>query len=331
MYLGDVIPNYVLKNYFSISRNFPTYETWLVVDSSSIHELLLSRGAKSWLVSRSLALTKSSKSSYRNGFWVNTTHRFFAMQEFHRANPETSLLQIEADVILSKEFPMHTFHFLEESLAFPMSSPEIGLASTLWCKTSKATDMLADFTIECQLRNPMITDTEILGLLAKNKSSDILILRSGPDDSSVYPELDGGVSLALRGSIHQINNNGIFDASTIGIHLCGSDPRNSFGFSRVFDPLDHHFMRVSRLNFRVERGSIFASILGEDRVIYSLHNHSKNASYFNGNFAEILNKYLPSREFGAFFRFSPLGFLLCARDYFQLLAKKISRVIRGGE
>jgi hypothetical protein len=249
------------------------------------------------------------------------------MQEFHRSKPEQALLQIEADVILSKEFPMHSFQMIQQSMAFPMSSPEIGLASTLWCKTSEATDMLADFTVECLASNPTLTDTEILGLLTKSKPSEVLVLRSGPDYSTAYRKLPDGTSCTLRGSIHQINDDGVFDASTIGIHLCGSDPRNSFGLSRVFDPLTHHYMNLSQIEFRVEQGEIFALTPGEERIIYSIHNHSKNSSYFKDDFGNILSKYLSSRESGSFYRFSFLGFTLWGRDYFQLLTNKIKRLI----
>lgn len=331
VYLGKIIPKYALSNYRAISKNFPDYQTWFIVDEESNFEELRRVGINSWLVPKIINDFNTQRSTYRNGFWLNTTNRFYAMEEFHKANPDFPILQIESDVVISRSFPMQDFSSINESFAFPMSSPTVGLASTLWCKNAEATRSLADFSRDCVSGDPKLTDTDILGLLAINRADEVLVLRSGPDNPKAYRSKVDGNKLTLRGANHQINEFGIFDASTIGIHLCGSDPRNSFGISHVFDPLIHHFMDISTLDFMIEGSDIYLTIGGEKRLIYSIHNHSKQDSFFRGDFARELESYLDKRADGQFQRFSLYGLIKCLEDYWNLLRNKIRFSSRGGQ
>lgn len=224
---------------------------------------------------------------------------------------------------------MDSFLDIENKLAFPLSSPDVGLASTLWCRDSDATAYLADFAIDCLSNNALVTDTDILGELVKSNPEDVLVLRSGPDNLNAYKGNVGSKMGSLSGSEHPINSLGVFDASSLGIHLCGSDPRNSFGVSRVFSPLPHHFMNLEALNFQILAGEIHLSIKEETRQIFSLHNHSKNPRYFSKDFSQELSSFLSRRAEGEFLRFSFRGFTLCIADYFQLFKNKIRNFFPG--
>ncbi len=318
-----------MQNYFTISQNFPKYEVWFIVDDEMNHQRLRKRGVNSWLAPREVSPNLPGRSSYRNGFWINTTNRFLAMNHFHQSKPDLSLLQVESDVILSKKFPMDSFVGIESRIAYPLSSPDVGLASTLWCRDADATSYLAGFALKCISENSLVTDTDILGLLVKSAPEDVLLLRSGLDDLDVYRNNKDWNVKSLQGSEHPINSLGVFDASSLGIHLCGSDPRNSFGVSRVFSPLPHHFMNLKALNFHIEDNEIFLSTNYESRLIYSLHNHSKNSRYFSGDFVQILSSYLPRRDKGEFARFTIRGFTLCVLDYLELAKNRIRRMAHG--
>jgi len=301
------------------------------VDQENNHAELLQRGIKSWL-SRKVETSRGfTRDKYRNGFWLNTTNRFFALQEFHRTIPHDSILHVEADVIISKQFPMSSFAEIRHPIAFPMSSPSVGLASTLWLRDSSSTDKLAEFAISKLSENPNYSDTDLLGLLAQTTPEEVLVLRSGPDDLSVYRNEITQNQQSLKGSDHRINNDGIFDASTIGIHLCGTDPRNSFGVSRIFDPLVHHFMKLDSIGFVIENNQVFLTTINERRTIYSFHNHSKNGKYFKNDFSQELSRYLPKRTFGEFKIISLVAFLKCLADYQQILMNKIKQTTFGNK
>ena len=323
MYLGDEIPKYALKNYFAIANNFPAFEVWFIVDNQKMYLKLRKKNFRVWLAPRRLPVTDDKRHSYRKAFWIKTTNRFYAMHDFHLSHPEDSILQIESDVIISPSFPMTKFQMIDQLLAFPMSSPEVGLASTLWSKSVAGSEMLTDFTTDCLYVNPSLTDTEILGKLSITHPREVLILRSGPDSRTAYPNNSSSSAVTLGGSPHPINSHGIFDASTLGIHLCGTDPRNTFGISTVFDPLPHHFLKVGELDFSVKNSSIFATVCDETREIYSLHNHAKNTQFFVGDFHQKLSAYLSRRESGVWKKFSFSGLVGFVLDYYFLAVAKL--------
>lgn len=309
---------------------FPRNEVWFVVDNSKTFESLVRRDVRAWLSPHRSQINAEARNLYRNGFWVNTTNRFFALFDFHQTFPDQSVLHIESDVILFANFPMDKFDQISQKLAFPMSSPEIGLASSLWSKNLESTGLLVDFTRKELSDNPQLTDTEILGRLSLSHSNDVLILRSGPSNPSVYRTSSHPEVFALEGSGSHINDFGIFDASTLGIHLCGSDPRNSFGKSRVFDPLPHHFLAVGQLDFYVDNRRIFIRAGEEVREIYSLHNHSKNHSFFEGDFDLRLMPMLQRRALGMTTKFSLAGLLYCLQDYFKIALRKSTEYTNWG-
>ena len=270
-----------------------------------------------------MPVADTKRNSYRKAFWIKTTNRFYAMRDFHLSHPEGGILQIESDVIISPTFPMSKFQDIEQLLAYPMSSPQVGVASTLWSKNVAGSELLSSFTGSCLALNPSLTDTDILGMLAIAHSSEVLILRSGPDNNSAYTNISKSSVLTLSGSPHPINSHGIFDASTLGIHLCGSDPRNTFGISSVFDPLPHHFLKVGNMDFSISNGSIFTTICNETKEVYSLHNHAKRIDFFVGDFHEKLSTYLSRRSSGVWKRFSLGGFIGFISDYYFLALAKL--------
>ena len=323
VYLGEGIPKYALKNYLSISRNFPTLEVWFIVDSQKMYLKLRKRDFRVWLAPKRTPGADTKRNAYRKAFWIKTTNRFYAMRDFHESHSDSGLLQIESDVIICPSFPMSQFQDIDQLLAFPMSAPEVGLASTLWSKSVAGSELLSNFTTSCLGFNPLLTDTDILGMLASSHPSEVLLLRSGPDNHSAYPSSPDSNVLTLGGSPHPINSRGIFDASTLGIHLCGTDPRNTFGISTVFDPLPHHFLKVGELDFSVSNGSILATVCDETREIYSLHNHAKNIQFFVGDFHEKLSTYLSRRKSGGWKKFSLSGLIGFILDYYFLAVAKL--------
>jgi hypothetical protein len=329
VYLGDKIPKYATQNYFLVKKTFPKNEVWFVVDDSMVYSSLKSTGVRAWLSPRHSQNDPDVRNSYRNGFWVNTTNRFFALFDFHQAFPDQSLLHIESDVILFPGFPVDKFDLISKKLAFPMSSSQIGLASSLWSKNIESTKILINFTRRELSNNPKLTDTEILGRLAHSHSADVLVLRSGPSNPSVYRDFGGQELSALDGGKSAINDFGIFDASTLGIHLCGSDPRNSFGRSHIFDPLPHHFLDASQLDVYVENRRIFVRAGGEVREVYSLHNHSKNPTYFEGDFELKLMTLLKKRSLGIKTKYSVAGFFYCLEDYFNIALRRLRKTLKG--
>ena len=318
MYLGKSIPKYVLNNYRYLESTFPDKDVWLILDSPRLAEVYAQRGIRVWLSNE----IKNEGSHYRHGFWSKTLNRFFALEEFHNSHDQYPILHVEADVILAKNFPFESFSELSLGIAFPLAKPGVAVASTVWLKKPEDTRQLCDFIRERQSVLPGITDTEALGQFALH-SSRVAKLRSGLDSRKSYRQTEIGA--ILSGDNLSINDIGIFDASTFGIFLCGTDPRNNFGFSRVFSPLSHHHINPKSVDFYLQDSYLYAKSEAEIRPIYSLHNHSKNSRFFNSGFETRLHHRYVKRNGEEYSVFSLGGFLGFAADYFGVLLKRIRR------
>jgi len=328
VYLGDVVPKYVLKNYGLIKSNFPKNEIWLLLDSEKLFEKMKKNKIQAWLTPRILPDNRYHK-TYRNNFWIETRNRFFALENFHDRFNDQSLLHVESDVIIFPSFPINNLDAIDKLIAYPLSSPDVGIASTLYFKTPEATKYLSQFALEEINNNPQITDTEVLGKLYQQNPDKIFILRSGPDQFGAYNNDNQAIQTSLSGEKSEINNSGIFDASTLGIHLCGTDPRNQFGISKVLDSLDHHFLNVYRCEFEVSNDRIDLIFGNEKRTIYSLHNHSKNIKLFDKSNLIYFRNVVKRRKFGKYHSFSIISFFLYCVDYLFLVVRKIKKNIFG--
>jgi hypothetical protein len=328
VYLGEAVPRYVLQNYNVIKNNFPRNEVWLVLDSEKLFKKIKTKKIQAWLTPRILPDNIQSK-TYRDNFWVETRNRFFALEKFHERFNDQSLLHVESDVIILPSFPMNDLDTIDKLLAYPLSSPEVGIASTLYCKTPEGSKYLSQFVLNEIKNYPQITDTEILGKFYQQNPDKTLILRSGPDHFDAYNIGDEAMQISLAGEKSEINSFGIFDASTLGIHLCGTDPRNKLGISKVLDPLDHHFLNVNRCKFEVSNDRINLTFRNETRTLYSLHNHSKKIKLFDNSNLVYFRRIIKRRQSGKYYSFSIRSFFLFCRDYLHLIVRKIKKEIFG--
>jgi hypothetical protein len=329
VYLGNSLPKYVLKNYIYIKKTFYENDVWLILDSKKIFDKIAKTENQVWLAPK--IMPSNNTQAYRNNFWVETRNRFFALEKFHERFSDQSLLHIESDVVIFPTFPMTKIAEINKSLAFPMSSPKIGIASTLYFKTSEATKFLCEFTDNEVKNNAKITDTEILGNFFQSHPDKVFILRSGPDDLEAYNNSNHYQQTSLSGDKSWINDLGIYDASTLGIHLCGTDPRNHFGVSIILDPLNHHFLKIYRCKFELDNDKITLITGNEKRVIHSLHNHSKNIKLFDKSNLTYFKKVIDRQRSGKYLRFSIAGLLYYCLDYLHIVANKFNRdILRGG-
>ena len=328
VYLGNAVPRYVFKNYNLIKSNFPKNEVWLVLDSVKLFKKTKIKKIQAWLTPKILSDNIQSK-TYRNNFWIETRNRFFAIEKFHERFNDQSLLYVESDVMILPSFPMNDLDTIDKLIAYPLSAPEVGIASTLYCKTPEGTKYLSQFVLKEIKNNPQITDTEILGKFYQQNPDKTFILRSGPDQFDAYNNGNKAIQISLAGGKSEINSSGIFDASTLGIHLCGTDPRNQLGISKVLDPLDHHFLNVYRCKFEVSNDRINLTFRNETRTLYSLHNHSKNIKLFDNSNLIYFRNVINRRQFGKFNSFSVSSFFLYCIDYLLLIAQKIKKSIFG--
>lgn len=322
VYLGLKVPRYVLSNYRYLNQTFPDQEIWLIVDNPKIVSELRGLGIRVWLASPSMA----DRSSYRQGFWLQTLNRFFALEEFSIQHPIGQILHVEADVILFPNFPLSEFEMLPKNIAYPLSKMNVGVASTVWFRTSADVTQFVDFVRAERVKDYSLIDTTALGLFAIQSAEKVAILRSGLSSLGSYNE--NAETFILSGDELDLNTKGIFDASTLGIYLCGTDPRNTFGVSKIFSQLEHHSINPKSLNFDLLKSIIYVKYGDEVRPLYSLHNHAKDVRLFMFGKEQYLFDRFMRAQGEPSIKISVSGFLGFINDYSNLAKQKLFRNLK---
>ena len=333
IYCGKKLPKYVIENIKWLKRGFPDQRLYFISDNEKSLSKVGKLGAQTWkappiseeIVARLKESTYSPK--FRGGFWVSTLSRFFLLADFAQEMKLDCLLQVEADVLLMRNFPFEKILEISQDLAFPITQENIGVPSTLYLRDQVSAKFLADFTRKCVVDGMALSDVEVLGLLAKEKPEKVFILPSAFfDDLNFNVSANTSVRTQMTANLEVIP--GIFDGSTWGQYLTGDDPANNYGVSNILHNQPHQGVNPTQVKFNFGKdGFLIASLGDEVREIYSLHIHSKNKSLFrlqlvnSGRNIEFLD-FKTKRKKLYFLR-------ILTKEAFRRIVKKIGRIIRS--
>lgn len=294
VYLGTNIPNYVILNYFYLSKTFPTEDFTVISNNQVVFEECRKKGINVWfcepeLLEKSGAETSESLDrNFRNGFWIYTATRFQAIAEFAKKYPNDSIMQIEADVLLLPNFPFATLRKIESELSYPISQESVGIASTLYFKNEKAAANFSKFVVSSYQLAPNTNDCEILGNYKNAHPERVLVLPANlPIKDCFNQSATEEVFRIMTQNSKEFD--GIFDGASWGQFITGQDPRNTFGVRSYFKNRTHQATncKVSSLTMN-EFDEIIAEYNGIKKMIYSLHIHSKDDRLFNEGNLEVL-------------------------------------------
>lgn len=291
VYLGDSeLPKYVLENLTNTHSKFPHIDFIFISDNPKSISLVKNLGIQVWRCSNQANLNSEAMNSmshpmeFRSGFWFNTLARFFALEEFMESSGEKEILQIEADVWLSPNFPFAKFESFTKGLAYPMESAGRGAASVLYVGSIQA---IRDFNIFCKNELgslPDATDMTLLGSYCENHPDRVFVLPSGKNTMFFKDFTPSYIS--LEGSSHASYFGGIFDPLTYGMHLFGIDAKNHRGILKLFGDVPIHVLAIRSLEFDLINHEIFARQGSELTPIFNLHIHSKNLKIFRNKSSE---------------------------------------------
>jgi hypothetical protein len=174
---------------------------------------------------------------------------------------------------------MSKFNLISQEIAFPLTTPSQGVASTFFVRESACLEKFLDFAERRVKEEPSSTDVSILAEYHSQHSDRVCILPSGPVGAVAYND---GFSIEAQNllSNQTFFDNQIFDGSTWGQYITGEDPRNSWGFRHVYQVQKHHAVNPSKVNLTWTNGTIVAKFLDEEYQIHSLHVHSKDIRVF---------------------------------------------------
>jgi hypothetical protein len=290
VYLGNNAPKYVFDNLRYLRTNFPNINLVFISDSDKSLNLAKKIGAEIWYYLENIdEKTNFQKNSslpmnFRAGFWYTTTSRFFAIENYMENHPEEQLLQIEADVWISPNFPFEKFKDLPKDvdIAFPLETEITGAASILYLRDANAARTFCLEVRKALLENSGATDMTILGKISNDRKLHSLVLPVAPHDSgALNPESSPEIIQKLSQFLDYFG--GVFDSVTYGLYLAGEDPRNHRGIHYRFRRQASHLVYCDKIEFSAKPDGIY--LCGKTNVpLFNLHIHSKDRSAWRSDY-----------------------------------------------
>lgn len=205
--------------------------------------------------------------------------RFLALTEYQKAQ-NVRLLHVESDVILAPDFPMHSFEKLTEESAFPVISPERGVASILYLRDANASRRLVETMVAELALDPHTSDMLILGkhCLAGHDVCALPIGPNGRDNYSAFTPQK--IQDEWAANIERFH--GVFDGADVGIFYFGTDPRNSRGISFLQRVIPSEYGDAKKWELKYSEQRNFIDFVTADGIfpLYCLHVTCKQLRMF---------------------------------------------------
>ena len=285
VYLGqNAMPQYVVENLKYLKEVFPNNLITLLSDNQANLNIAKKHSVNVYLCSDYMKnapekyLKEAPDLDFRNGFWFLTFSRFFALEEYLRHSSSRSILHVEADVLLMRNFPFRAFENLK-GLAFPLVNKGYAAASTLFISDETSINKLCSLTKQMIFNNPKLTDMDVLGSSELLKVVEVTYLPSSFGKNEHYQEWVSELDRDLISSNISVFA-GIFDGMTWGQFITGEDPRNHYGITKFYRAQSHHSVKINTYDLFFKDEYLFASCSCGTFPVYSLHIHSKDIEVF---------------------------------------------------
>lgn len=292
VHLNSQLPSYLEENIKYCKEVFPKIEIVLIHNQTTLKSIIPGILHFQYVPDsrwRQLDSLYAHDREFRNNFWLTSTARFFAIEDFINEKPGT-ILHVESDVLLSADFPFHKLERLPCSLAFPIISNLRGVASTLFVRDSKAARILTSNIINEVRNDPLTTEMIMLKKLYDENRNFILPLPIGPSVPSAFHEEATEFFDAWTSAYEALG--GIVDGVDIGQYFFGTDPRNRRGKVLIRKNLVHGFSKVEDwvLTFDESRSFVDVSVEGNQQrfKVFSLHLPVKKRKLFQRSRQAVL-------------------------------------------
>ena len=221
--------------------------------------------------------------SFRQGFWLKTLERFFVLSQFMKTENLDSIFHAELDQLLFRvDFLLSKLEERDQrGLFLPFHSPDLAVASVLYCNSQRALRSLLDFAYT---GGTFSNEMALIANWAGNNREQIFPL---PTMASVLNFAPDQPKLASTLKSSQIG--GVVDAAQLGWWVAGVDPRNvpvlELPLTKFVDKteaslLSRHQLAEFRFNFNPHDGFLHVECGKEiDMRVFNLHIHSKIHSH----------------------------------------------------
>ena len=201
-------------------------------------------------------------SDFRNGFWNNTSKRFFIIYEYMKINNIKNIIHIENDVLIYNNMN----YYFEEKIYITMHSSQKCVPGIIY---------IPNYNLLTKLINNYDYTKNDMYNLGKffNENKDIV---------KTFPIIDDSIDKNIYNeNFKQFNS--IFDAAAIGQYLGGIDSRNkngdTIGFINQTCEIKYNkyiFKWIKKDNYYIPHIQIKNNLI----PINNLHIHSKNLNDF---------------------------------------------------
>jgi len=319
--LGGHIPEYFLANVRRIEQLFSKANIVIVFDSEANIPKLVGIKAKlfqyqSDKATRELLENSDLDKRFRNGFWIHTSNRLFAICQAVEKMNITNVIYLENDVLIFSNFPVKYFVELKK-VAWTRFNHIRDVPAIIYIPNGKAAKFLRSSLLKEYRHSHLNTDMTAMSNVAKSFPKHFVIL------PSLLPEIENVNYKSDKALMEncQLRKNpkfgGIFDGAVLGMWIAGQDPRNSYGLTKYMDSAlvrkDESFVDPGRCKWVFRDGMLFFALPNSFVPVFNLHVHSKDLRLFQNSSEKFLEKMVERANTGsAYARFSPsvLFFLL---------------------
>lgn len=330
-YLGNEFPRYAIANLGYLRKTFPEHELWIACDSDAVARKATAAGAQVWKFEVDAELRRRLQRwigfdpEFRNGFWLNSSLRLWAVLAFAEQFRDAPVLHLEADVWLSPAAPLDEWGSLPCSVAYPIVNGDAAVASVLLVRESQTLRELLS-AIDNSDSPEMANDMTLLG--RGRRLPGVFVLPTAPNADSCF-RADAPLELRQLMSAGVQACGGIIDAATWGQYFLGLDAKNARGKRTLFVDVPDHAIDCKGTSLRVnELGHVFLQGSFGEVAVLAMHVHSKDVRMFRDHAPLLLRRSRhapdgPAQEFDAVASLSAIAEALRRRK--RLLMKRIGR------
>jgi hypothetical protein len=267
VYIGKRIPRYAYH-----SLNF-------AVENSGLKVILISDAKPKQKLNKAIEHVRYvsneekpddlSSNQFRDGFWIKTTERFYAIQQFLMSSKMKSFFHAELDnLVFDISDVSSKLDKIGNGIFVPRINEEHAIASLIYVNSTAVFNEFCQFS---RMFRYSCNDMEIL--------SDFLDQNKG---SSFSLPCDPASSASKKLGSDQIPPSivGLFDAAAIGQWYFGTDPRNSYTtVNNLFENYRHSGLLQ---DYKIERKLLPSTIMISSKTasfpemkLNNLHVHSK--------------------------------------------------------
>jgi hypothetical protein len=304
VHLGPGKADHLPVNVKHIKKLFPESSITLIITEDGHRSLRNLQGINYYTYKRinnseTTFAQLEHNSNFREGFWIFSLERIFALEEWSAVKLTSNFLHIESDVLLMSDFPLSVIESLDV-LAWTRFNDVRDVATFIYSPNHKEIAWVVEEIKKLIVTDRLITDMTSLSHISHRNVDRVKILPSTPSE--------------LKEGEH-----GLFDPAAYGMWLTGQDPRNRWGFLHKYVPLLDSDSKPENFSYIVKKeGRIEISDVKKSYSLYNLHIHSKRKVLFGQNWLTFLKwDAFHSQRRILSISFSPHAFLVIFIDAFK--------------